>query len=176
MTLFVLELLLLAVVILYLGYLTWLMLSEKYGSAYVPTRAGEIDAILKKVRLKKGARWLEVGCGDGRVSMRAYTLYNVKAKGIDINPYLIAKAKLMAFFYKIPVQFAIKDAFAEDYGAYEVLYIFLLPTFIVRLEPYLARCKKGTLVISHGFMVPYLADKLLTVKHATPYNTYYYRI
>src|SRR3990167_1598752 len=70
--------------------------SSLKGSPYVPTRQKEIDKILNNANLKTGQNFFELGCGDGRISRRAASQFKVRAVGIDINPFLIWYARLLA--------------------------------------------------------------------------------
>ena len=50
---------------------TTIVLRSTRGALYVSTTRKRIAACLDAVSAKKGARWIDLGCGDGRVLRQA---------------------------------------------------------------------------------------------------------
>ncbi len=158
-------------------YILGLIFSSIMGSPYVPTKRKQVELILKNAKFKKGQYLIEIGSGDGRLSTMATKLYGVKALGIDINPMLIKYAKLKARLARAThVQFKRANILHEDLTKADVIYIFLMPELIKKLEPQLSHLRKKTLVISHGFKVPYLEKKKIQTIEQRPFPTYFYKI
>jgi len=65
------------------------------GALFVRTSSVRVDAALNAVPMKPGDRFVDLGCGDGRVLLSARRRYGVDALGFEVNPlaYLIAKLR-----------------------------------------------------------------------------------
>src|SRR3954469_23083359 len=53
---------------------------------YVPTPNEVVDKMLEMADVRKGEVVYDLGCGDGRIPVRAAMKYGVKTFGWDINP------------------------------------------------------------------------------------------
>ena len=159
-------------------YSTLALYSSFMGSAYVPTKNKEVDAVLKEARLKKGQIFMDLGCGDGRVVRQAVKNFKVKGIGIDINPILILICRIKAHFSGlIGVKFSVENIMNADFSRADVIYIFLMPKFIEKLAPKLkSQTKKGALIISHGFKIIAFNKKLVKTIHHLPFPTYFYKL
>lgn len=168
---------LLLILILLNFYLISLIISSFYGAPYVATNKKIIDQILFKAKLKKNKLFLELGCGDGRVVKRAVEKYQVKGKGIDINPYLILTLQLINKLKKTDnPRFFFADIFKTDLTQADYIYCFLMPKMLEKLaKKFNQELRKGTLIISHGFKIPLLNKKLVSTLKGKKFNTYYYR-
>lgn len=158
-------------------YAVLLVYSWIKGAPYVPTQSKEIDSILKNAILAKGMHFLEVGCGDGRVTRRAVELYGVFGEGIDVNPELILRANLLSKRKNLKkISFEVKDALKADFSKADVIYIYLFPALIEKLkEKLLNETKYEALIISHGFKIPFLSHMLVREQKGSKFTTYYYQ-
>jgi cyclopropane-fatty-acyl-phospholipid synthase len=74
-------------------YRSWLGKSLAYSCAYFESAADSIDVaqrnklelICRKLRLQRGERFLDVGCGWGSLILHAASIYGVHARGITIS-------------------------------------------------------------------------------------------
>lgn len=155
-----------------------LIYSDLKGSPFVASKVKEIKYILKEAHLKKGQKFYDLGCGDGRVVRKAVELYGVCGVGIDVNPCLIYWSRLMSKFQKLKnVAFKVGDISKIDFRDAQVIYIFLMPKFLKILQPQLkAKLRPNTLVISHGFKLEEMKNRLFKTIPHTPFPTYFYRI
>lgn len=149
------------------------------GAPFVPTRAN-ISQILQAVPIAKGSRFLEVGCGNGRVVETAVNELGVVGCGIDIDPLLIASARgrtAKRYSEKV-LTYQTKNIHTMKLDRYDTFYLFLLPKLLTRVANHIVedRAKRETLVISHAFQIELLNDALIHVQQGVPYETYYYRI
>lgn len=154
-----------------------LIIADFKGSPFVPTKMKKIKEILQVAGLRKGQKFFDLGCGDGRVVLSAVADYQVQGVGVDINPLLIWYAKLVCWFRKIRnVIFFSKNISDTDLQKADVIYLFLMPQLISRLVPKFEKeLKKNCLVISHGFKIADEDSKIFKTIKDTPFPTYFYR-
>lgn len=161
----------LVIVFLLLG-----MWADLKGAPFVPTSAGVVKEILSRARLKKGSMFVELGCGDGRVTRTAVREFGVRGVGVDLNPMLIWFARLMTRGLK-NIRFIRENLFKVDLRQADVIFLFLLPETLVKLGPKMEKeCKKGTIVISHGFKIKGCESKLIDEIQRKVFPTYYYKV
>jgi len=158
-------------------YTIFLIYSSVKGSPYVPTKQKVVDNILKHVSFNQKSFLIELGSGDGRFLRKAAIDYEVSGIGFDVNPLLVFWANLLVRLKKIKnIEFKTKNIFDADITKATVVYIFLMPELIEKLNPKFDKeLKKGTVLISHGFPVKEGKKKLEFVLKAKPFSTYYYR-
>ncbi len=157
-------------------YVGCLLYSGIMGSPYVPTKKKRVAEILKHAGLKRGQYLLELGCGDGRLLIEAAKKYGTRGLGIDVNPLVIAKARLLARGVN-GIEFKVQNLWNTDMGKADVIYLFLMPELLKKLVPTLRKkAKKGTLVISHAFVIKEFEKKLVRTITAKPFSTFYYRL
>jgi precorrin-6B methylase 2 len=117
---------------------------------YVATKSERIKKALKASKLKRGETFYELGSGDGRVVIEAAKM-GAKAYGIEQSwiRVLISrwKARKLA-----NAKFIHGNIFKHDLGVADVVFVFLLPKGINKLEPILKKnLKKGSRVITQTF-------------------------
>lgn len=148
------------------------------GSPFVKTKSKTLDMILEEAGLKPKQLFIDLGCGDGIVVRTAVKKYKVKGIGVDINPLLIYRAKLINYLQRTPrIKFLKQNIFDADIKNADIVYMFLLPKFLVRLKSKLKNeTKKSALIISHGFEIEgWEKFKIKTIKNK-PFSTFYYRL
>src|ERR1700720_2726814 len=59
---------------------------------YVPTPDEVVDKMLALADVRPGEVVYDLGCGDGRIPVRAAKKYGVKAWGFDINPVRVKES------------------------------------------------------------------------------------
>ena len=170
--LFLLFLIGVSIYLIYLNY-SWLM-----GAPYVATEDREIQDILEKADLKKGNIFMELGCGDGRVTREAVKSYKVKGIGYDINPLLTTAAKLISKYRHIhDIDFKCENVINTDFGKADVIYIYLFPALVLKLkEKLLTNTKRPLMIIAHGFSIPFLEQYIVSKRHGKRFKTYYYKL
>lgn len=151
--------------------------SSLKGSPYVPTKAKEIEKILKGSNAKAGKLFFELGCGDGRIARYAASHFKLKALGVDVNPFLIWYARFLTRLQKLKnVTFIRKNIFDTDLRQADIVYLFLMPELISKLVPKMEKeIKKSAVVISHGFTIVEWKSKLYKKIEGKPFSTFYYR-
>jgi SAM-dependent methyltransferase len=121
---------------------------------YVPTEDFIINEMFKLVRLRASDILYDLGCGDGRIVIRAVKKVGARGVGVDIDPTRIAesKAKAIAAGVADRTTFLQQDLFQSDIGDATVVTLFLLHEINMKLRPKLfSELKPGTRIVSHNF-------------------------
>lgn len=136
--------------------LSWFAGSD---APYIPTKMDKIKEILKLAGVKRGKKFYELGSGDGRV---VYEAVKLGADSIGIEQswlrvlYSRYKAgKLASRSSSGNVDFYHGDIFKRTYKDADVVYIYLLPKGVKRLEEKLKKeLKKNSVVITQTYHFP----------------------
>ncbi len=158
-------------------YLIMMAYSLYNGAPYVATDLAKLKKILDKTGLKKGKRFVDLGCGDGRVVRFALSEYEISGTGVDKNPILIWLARFRSRSFKTnQPAFVCADVTRFDLREMDIVYLFLFPKLILALQHSFLSCKKGTMIVSHGFRIPYLEEKMTYKFDVKPFSTYLYQL
>ncbi len=144
------------------AFMMSLTLSLWKGAPFVPSKDKDVDEILRKVGLKKGMKFLELGCGDGRVVCKAVKEYGVVGRGVDISPLWLVCARIRARIMGIDnkVEFRVEDILKTDMAWADAIYLYMMPRFLDNnAEKIFTNCRPGTLIISYTFDIPALKGK-----------------
>ncbi len=124
--------------------LSWFAGSD---APFVPTKITRIKKLLKTIPLKN-KNFYELGSGDGRVVIEAARL-GAKAYGIEQSYLRVLYSKFKA---RQNTNFIHGDIFKQNLSNADIVFIFLLPKGVEKLEPKLKKeLKKGSLVITQTF-------------------------
>lgn len=153
--------------------LSWFAGSD---APFVPTKTSRIRKILKLAGLKKGDIFWELGSGDGRVVLEAAKMgaqtYGVEQSWIRIIWSRWKARSLNGHPGGGNIKFIHGDIFKQNLSSADLIYIFLLPKGVEKLEPILKRnLKKGARIITQTFhfkgWIPY---KKVLIKNANTPN------
>lgn len=121
---------------------------------YVPTPMPVVDAMLDLARVRQKDTLYDLGCGDGRIVVRAASRFGCKGVGVDLNPERVAEARANAASQKVTglTRFAVGDVFEFDFSPATVVTMYLLPGVNLKLRPRLQKeLRPGTRIVSHDF-------------------------
>ncbi len=132
------------------------------GAPWVPTFRGDIDRLKKLLALQDGEKFVELGCGDGRVSMFLATLVasgsdgtkvprNCNLVGVELSllQYLIANIRRV-MLRTWNVRFVLANAFQYNLRDADAVYMFLMPETYEKIRPKLeAELRPGTRVVTY---------------------------
>jgi SAM-dependent methyltransferase len=121
---------------------------------YVPTPMGVVDAMLGLASVRKSDTLIDLGCGDGRIVIRAAERFGCRGIGVDLDPVRVAEARQNAREKKVEAltQFVVGDVFEFDFSKATVVTMYLLPSINLKLRPRLqAELAPGTRIVSHDF-------------------------
>jgi hypothetical protein len=97
---------------------------------------------------------IDLGSGDGRISIRAATRFGTRGMGVDLDDSLVRTARAAAQKQGVQdkVTFETRDLFDTDLGRATVVTTYLLNSVNLRLRPQLfAQLRPGTRIVSHDF-------------------------
>ena len=130
---------------------------------YVATTNEVADAMLRLAGVTASDTVYDLGCGDGRIVIRAAQEYQAHGVGIDIDPDRIQQARTNAARAGVEprVRFEAQDLFETDIQNATVVALYLLPRMNLKLRPRLLReLKPGSRIVSHNFdMGDWMPDK-----------------
>lgn len=134
--------------------LSWLAGTD---APYVPTKMELIKKVLKLAGVKKNKKFYELGSGDGRVVYEAAQMGS-EAIGIEQSWlrvwYSIYQAKKQQL---LNAHFWHGNIFQKNYKDADIVYIYLLPKGIKKLEQKLPEeLQKGTIIITQIYHFPRL--------------------
>lgn len=121
---------------------------------YVPTPVGVVDAMLDLAKVGKSDTVYDLGCGDGRIVVRAASRFGCRGVGVDLNPERVKEAKQNAIKSGVTelTRFEVGDVFDFDFSPATVVTMYLLPSVNLKLRPRLLKeLKPGTRLVSHDF-------------------------
>ncbi|HYT56657.1 MAG TPA: methyltransferase domain-containing protein [Verrucomicrobiae bacterium] len=121
---------------------------------FVPTPIEVVDRMLELAEVKKGDVVYDLGSGDGRIVIRAAKKFGVKAVGIEMDSWLLDKARKDARAAGVThlVAFRAEDALKADISRATVVTLYMLPWFNEAMKPSLKKfLKPGARIVAHDF-------------------------
>lgn len=154
------------------------LLTTFFGAPFLPTKNKDLDEILEVANLKAGQIFFELGSGDGRVVMRAVKKYQVQGVGVELNPLWFLYSIIVSKICGVKdISFKRKNFFDISFSNADVLFIFILPSIFEDLSEKIKKeCKKGTLIICHGFEMKQLKKNQFKKINRDLFPTYYYKL
>ena len=123
------------------------------GAPFVPTKKAELVKLFDHLKIRKGARLIDMGSGDGRVLLLA-SKKGYRATGYELNPILVAISKLRLTKFK-ESKVLLRSYWSADISKADVIFVFSAQPFMNRLLKKLENeLKPNALVISYGFSFP----------------------
>lgn len=122
------------------------------GAPWVPTWKRDIDRARKLLGLKAGERFVELGCGDGRVTLAmAKDVPGLRATGVELSIIQWAAANARRAASRAwNTRFVLRNAFAHDLRDADAVYLFLMPETYEKIRPKMeAELKPGARVITY---------------------------
>ncbi|NJL81778.1 MAG: class I SAM-dependent methyltransferase [Chloroflexaceae bacterium] len=130
------------------------MAAKSVDIGFIPTPYDLIPEMLTLARAGRGDVLYDLGCGDGRIAIRAARQLGMRAVGIDIDPERIREAEENAQAAGVAdlVTFRQENLFECDFREATVVVLYLLPHLNLRLRPALLRqLRPGARIVSRDF-------------------------
>ncbi len=123
---------------------------------YVPTPNEVVDAMCKLAKVSKDDVVYDLGCGDGRMVIRAVEKFGAKhGEGIDLDPKLVKECKENARKAKVSNKVSFREGDVlkiDDIPDASVVLLYMGNDINLRLRPILqSKLKPGSRVVSHRF-------------------------
>lgn len=128
--------------------------SSQSLAPYVPTPEDVVDRMLTLAEVTKEDVVLDLGCGDGRIPIRAAQKYGARGIGVDIDPKRIAEATANARAAGVEhlTEFRVENALTTDVSQASVVTLYLLSSSNMLLRPRLVEgLRPGSRIVSHAF-------------------------
>lgn len=136
---------------------------------FVPTHAGDIEFIVKKLGLTSADTFYDLGSGNGKVVFLVEKLSGAKVKGFELSWWTVLFAKIKALIKGSKAKFKSKNFFKANWSEANYVYAYLFPPLMWRIEEkFLADCKPGSIAIVRDFPFPnmkYSEKYFLPKKH-----------
>lgn len=134
---------------------------------YHATPADVVDRMLALASIGQNDVVMDLGCGDGRIPIRAAERYGARGICVDIDETLIelARANAKKAGVEERVTFRVEDAMTTDLSEATVVTLFLLPESNAKLRPILRKgLRPRSRIVSHAFSMgpDWPADKVET--------------
>lgn len=151
--------------------------SPRPDIAYIPTPDDAVDAMLELAQVGADDVLYDLGCGDGRLLIRAAQRWGTRGVGIDVDPDRIEQAQASAQAAGVAHLVSLQQGnlYDSDISAATVVALYLLPHLNVRLRPrLLQQLRSGARVVSHQFnMGDWEPDQVLTLIPSEEESTIY---
>ena len=121
---------------------------------FAPTPPDVVDRMLTLARVTRDDVLIDLGCGDGRIPIRAAVKYGTRAIGVDIDPRRIAESRQNAKAAGVEhlTEFRVEDALTTNVSGATVVTLFIGSDGNAKLRPILRKqLKAGARVVSHAF-------------------------
>jgi SAM-dependent methyltransferase len=144
---------------------------------YVPSKV--VDYMIKLAKIKAGEKIYDLGCGDGRLLIRAEKKYSANGVGFEIAPLIYAIAWFKKKMTRTNFELRFQSLFKADIKDADVIFCYLLPSALEELTGKLKNeCKKGARIVSHTFAIPGLTPAKVIGKKSTTKlpNLYLYTV
>ena len=127
---------------------------------WAPSRRGAIDRALALASLAPGERFVDLGCGDGRV-LAAAARRGAQVTGIEFDPSLADQARRRLARAGLDGRVVHGDIFEADIVA-DVIFAYLTPGTLQELTPRFQAMPAGTRLVTLDFAVPDLEPERTT--------------
>jgi SAM-dependent methyltransferase len=123
---------------------------------YVPTPYEVVDKMLEVARLRRDDVLYDLGCGDGRIPIKAALEYGIKATCIDIDPQRVAEARAGVASAGVESLVTVRQANALDVDLTPatVVALYMSSRIIAKLVPHLCRLAPGARIVTHDYDIP----------------------
>lgn len=121
---------------------------------WAATTDERIERAFDLARLEAGEHLLDLGCGDGRVLLRAAVLRGARVTGVELDPELAAAARRLLADHDATGEVIEGDFASVPLDDVDVVFAFLSPATLQRLRPRLATLRPGARLVTTGYAVP----------------------
>lgn len=99
------------------------------GAPWVPAFRRDLDELLDLAGVDKNTRFVDLGCGDGKVLVAA-ARRGAHVTGYEINPLLWLIAWLRLIPYRKRAKVYLRNYWLVDVGQFDVVYFYLIDHYL----------------------------------------------
>lgn len=104
--------------------------------------------------LRAGEHLVDLGCGDGRVLLRAGALRGARVTGVELDPELASSARSLLASHDVEGTVVEADFSSVALDDVDVVFAYLSPATLQRLRGRLGALRGGTRIVTTGYAVP----------------------
>jgi hypothetical protein len=157
MLIIILSLLLVLVIVLLFVIVSEFVAFLRTRVPFVPTHAGDIEFIVKKLGITSADVFYDLGSGNGKVVFLVNKLSGATCVGFELSwwTFLFARIKSKVKSQKSKVAFKNKNFFKQDWSGTNYIYGYLYPPLMGRVQKkFLTECRPGSIAIIRDFPFP----------------------
>jgi SAM-dependent methyltransferase len=121
---------------------------------WAATSDERIERAFDLAGLQAGEHLVDLGCGDGRVLLRAGALREARVTGVELDPDLAASARALLVEHGVEGEVHEADFADVDLHNVDVVFAYLSPATLQRLRPRFEALRPGTRVVTTGYAIP----------------------
>ena len=121
---------------------------------WAATSDERIERAFDLAGLAEGEHLVDLGCGDGRVLLRAAVLRGARVTGVELDPELAETARRLLAEHEATGDVVEADFATVALDDADVVFAYLSPATLQRLRPMLAALRPGARVVTTGYAVP----------------------
>ena len=122
---------------------------------WAATSDERIELAFDLAELQPGEHLIDLGCGDGRVLLRAAAYREARVTGVELDAELAQRARSLLEAMDVGATIIEADFTTIDLTDADVVFAYLSPATLQRLEGHLAtRLKPTARVVTAGYAVP----------------------
>jgi hypothetical protein len=123
---------------------------------YVPTPQEVVDKMLEVAHIRRDDVLYDLGCGDGRIPVKAALQYGIKATCIDIDPQRVAEARANVLSAGVESLVTVREGnvFDVDLTPATVVALYMSSRIIAKLVPQLCKLAPLSRIVTHDYDIP----------------------
>src|SRR3989338_7750449 len=122
---------------------------------FVPTRAADIEFIVKELGVSRKDVFYDLGCGNGKVVFLVEKLTGAKTRGFELTWWTYIWARLKKLIIGSKAEFSNKNFFKADWSGATIIYGYLYPMLMGQIqEKFKAEMRQGSLAVIRDFPFP----------------------
>ena len=122
---------------------------------WAATSDERIELAFDLAELQPGEHLIDLGCGDGRVLLRAAAYREARVTGVELDPELAQRARALLDAMDVGATIIEADFTTIDLADADVVFAYLSPATLQRLETHLTTHLKPTArLVTTGYAVP----------------------
>lgn len=121
---------------------------------YLPSPLSVVDAALDLAEIKPNEVFVDLGCGDGTVLIRAAERFGVFSVGFEVDSGLVkvAQMKVKESGFKSLIEIVYADLFKVGISRFNVVYVYPYPPVVGSLSEKIAgEYKRGSRILVHDY-------------------------